>query len=96
MCQNFPSCGKRHYGDCASASSQTPRAKKPARRKTSKKSKSGKSLGVQEMLDILDGRSDEVKLEARIESLEARVLQLESRKKYQRELMRKRREEGKA
>ena len=119
MCQNFPSCGKRHYGECGGE--QTSRAKQPAGKEKSKpklasakimKLKSDNSniaaLVDQMIHESLTTEGEKVVEEsvpgwkrfeeflARIESLESRVEQLEARKKYQRDLMRKRREEGKA
>jgi len=85
-CQKIPSCGKRHYGECGT--DQAPRPSKAARRKQparpeKKSAEEARLVGTGELL-------------ARIESLEARVLELESRKKYMRDYQARRRAEKKS
>ena len=97
-CQNFPSCGKNHYGPCGDIRGTTmPKAARhsePARPKSQKKSKSVDEASLQKFalsggnaagLELLE------ELIARIESLEDRVEELEGRKKYMRDYMRDRR-----
>ena len=105
LCQKIPSCGKRHYGSCASASSQPRCPESSARPKRSKK----KSTPIENIIESAElSRSppitafDRVEAElkatlpqaevlARLESLEDRVLELENRKKYMRDYMREKR-----
>jgi len=99
-CQNFPSCGKRHYGECGVK--QEPRPKRAARKKTNRPAKAGAvhfvepGEPVEGVVSTLTDRELIREALARIESLEERVKVLEGRKRYQRDLMRKRRAEGKA
>ncbi len=81
-CRNFPSCGKRHYGDCGVAQEPRQRKSKPKANAAKKRPKPMQpGVSIAELL-------------ARIESLEARVTELEARKKYMREYQRARRAEG--
>ena len=104
-------CGPAHYASEPHKFNKAPGPAKPARKKKSKKTSAVISgAAVEEMvaatptggidLSLAIAAAPEIEifeqLFARIESLEERVLQLEARKKYQRDLMRKRREEGKA
>ncbi len=89
-CRNFPSCGKRHYGDCGSgASGERPDGSSRKKSAAKKKSQEKKLLGRAKAAPTPEIKVDE--LLARLESLESRVEKLETRKRYQRELMRKRR-----
>ena len=100
-CQKIPSCGKRHYGDCDVK--QEPRARKPGKSvgpKKKSKARGGEDSGVaSRSTDGWPGSGiskpvfDEIM--ARLESLESRVGELESRKKYMREYQRARRAEEK-
>ncbi len=77
-------CEKRHYGSCAQAITPS----EPRARKSAKSLRSEKKSSEPDIPSFND-------LWRRLESLEARVEKLESRKKYQRDLMRRRRAEGK-
>lgn len=83
LCQKIPGCGKRHFGDCGTVQE----AAKPKDARPKKKSKAATAESKLVTQDWL------AELLARIESLEARVLELESRKKYMREYQRDRRAE---
>ncbi len=100
-------CHTRHFGTEAHKFDSTAKSDRPARKKKSKKIRggiSGEGAGPKGGIDLrfaLSGGNaaglellDQIL--ARVESLEAGVLQLESRKKYTRELMRERRKAGKA
>ncbi len=80
-------CEKRHYGSCADAVVPPElRARKPAKKPVFDRSV---------VKPVQDSVGNE-ELIARVESLEARVLELESRKKYMRDYQRARRAEEKA
>ncbi len=99
MCQNFPCCGKRHYGACGTA--QTPRparkkkSKKPVMPKVSSKPGTGVLLTAEQSAWVGSGVSKPVfdEIMARLESLEARVNEFEKRKRYMRDYMREKRAE---
>jgi len=99
-CQRIPSCGKKHYGPCAT------RAKaEPAEKARPKKKLKADNSNIAEVVDqgihealTVDARTPDMKRQAlddefmaRIESLEDRLAVLEKRKKYNRDYMRERR-----
>lgn len=89
-CRKIPSCGKRHYGECGGGSGERPDGSS----RSSQKKK--KSVPEKKVKATPDGSAQaDVELLARVESLESRVLELESRKKYMRDYMAQKRAEEK-
>ncbi len=85
-CQNFPSCGKRHFGECGTTQGKAARPKKKSKLDT---------VPVRPELRAVPPESD---LMGRVVILEAMVMELlEARKKrsiYMKNYMREYRERG--
>ncbi len=103
-CQKIPSCGKRHWGECASAATQEARPKKAKKPDLAAYgSRLENAAKLEQPADyVMDARTPEMKREAniqellaRVESLESRVKELETRKRYMRDYMARKRAEGK-
>ena len=100
-CQRFPSCGKRHYGDCDSgATGERPdgSSRKPKKAASLKKRLKAAPKPADQTEEFADVHGHVIPFEehvlARLESLEARVGELESRKKYMREYQARKRAEA--
>lgn len=94
-------CQEKHWGSCRDALTTTEKARRDA--EDAKKPAARKKKSTKKIRGVISGEGggpthpDVIgELLARVESLEARVLELESRKTYMKNYMREKRAEGKA